>query len=487
MQDNTEQPFVRAPLLLAVVCAVMTAAAGLASDTTTPSPVLEGDAQFISASAPDHVAQQDMPRPEPCVKPALSTDVAATEDTALREKTTLEAILSMAARNNPIVSAANHRWQAATHRRAQVLALPDPKIEARYFTQRVDDKWMLMLSQEVPYPGKLILGGKVANKEAEAARLRYEATVRDALSDAKESFFELYYIDRAQHVTEEIKKLYDRYAALAVGGKEPGVTKLPETFRAESQRAQLANDLILLKEIRASETERLRATIGAPKRFALGTTEDVAEPTEISETIEKLQETAEKHNQELAAAGVEVERAKYQSQLARRAPIPDLMVGGFYEHMTMGNQVGVTAGISIPLWIPKYSAMAKEAAENEKAAAADQQAQELRIRADLAKAYFSLTNSSRLVRLYRDTLIPQARQALQSAETLYRNNTASLTSVLETTATVHNFELARLRATADFYANVARIERVLGTAFQLQPAGGQGRPPYPAIEKEATK
>src|SRR5208283_5336205 len=81
-----------------------------------------------------------------------------------------------------------------------------------------------------------------------------------------------------------------------------------------------------------------------------------------------------------------------------------------------------------------------------------------------------LTNSSRLVRLYRDTLIPQARQALQAAEELYRNDKANLASVLETTATVNNFELARLRASADYFQNDARIERVLGVPFTLGPA-----------------
>jgi outer membrane protein TolC len=106
----------------------------------------------------------------------------------------------------------------------------------------------------------------------------------------------------------------------------------------------------------------------------------------------------------------------------------------------------------------------------EHAAHATREQTGLQLRADLAKAYFSLSNSSRLVRLYRDTLIPQARQALQSAEELHRKGEMNLSGLLETTATVHNFELARLRATADYYQNVARIERLLGTAFELQPA-----------------
>jgi cobalt-zinc-cadmium efflux system outer membrane protein len=261
--------------------------------------------------------------------------------------------------------------------------------------------------------------------------------------------------------------------------------KLPETFRAESQRAQLGYDLVLLKEMRTAEAERLRSTAGLPRNLELGPTEDVAEPGPLGEALEKLQEIAAAHNQELAAAGVEVERAQLQTKLARRAPIPDLMVGAGYMKpgpapMDAGSmKSGVTAsfGVSVPIWFGKYRAMAREAQEMEAAAVSEAEAQRLQLRADLAKAYFSLNNSSRLVRLYRETLLPQARQALQSAEELYRRGAANLAGVLETTATVHNFELARLRATADFYQNVARLEKLLGTAMDLRPAAGPQPPP----------
>jgi outer membrane protein TolC len=403
----------------------------------------------------------------------------------LAEKATLEAVLRLAGKNNPMVAAAMHRWLAATHQHAQAVSLPDPSAEATYFARRGMENYMLGLSQAIPLPGKLIIAGRIADKEAEAARLRYEAAVRDALSDAKEGYFELYYIDRAQKITEEIKGLYDRYAALAAGGKDPNGPKLPETFRAESQRAQLAYDLVLLREMRAAEAERLRAILGLPSQAGLGVTEDVAEPAELGEKLERLQEIALEHNQELAAAGVEVQRAGYAVQLAHRTPIPDLMVGANYTDevprirklMGIDNAVGVTAGISLPLWFPKYQARTKEAEELAQAAHSAEDASRLQVRADLAKAYFSLTNSSRLVRLYKDTLIPQARQALQSAEELYRNDKANLAAVLETTATVHNFELARLRATADYFQNVARIERVLGVPFKLGPPESAGLQP----------
>ncbi len=412
--------------------------------------------------------------------------------------TNLGDVLKATAERSPKVEAARRRYEASTHKYAQAVSLPDPMLQWKYFVRNVEtrtgpQKWALGLSQRVPYPGKLIIAGRIANRQAEAAYLRYLASMRNALAEAKEIYFELYYIDRAQGVTREVQKLYERYAALAAGDQKDGGTKLPETFRAESQRAQLGYDLVLLKEMRLAEAERLKAVMGADAHIEIGRTQDVGVPPPLQTPLDKLRDIALAHNQELAAAGVEVQRARYQAKYARRAPIPDLTIGAQYiktgqpvralRNTDDGGKdpIVLGVGVSIPLWFPKYRAMAKEAEEMEQAALSDKKAVWLGLRADLARAYFSLSNASRLVRLYRETLLPQSRQALQSAEELYRKGQANLASILETTATYHNFELARLRAVADFYRDVARIERLLGTSLDLRPARAN------SVEKGASK
>jgi outer membrane protein TolC len=136
--------------------------------------------------------------------------------------------------------------------------------------------------------------------------------------------------------------------------------------------------------------------------------------------------------------------------------------------------IRLDVGLTLPIWGTKNRAAIGEARDLETAARAELGSRALAVQSGLARAYFALANSARLVRLYRDTLIPQSRQALQSAEALHRGGAATLAAVLETTATFHNFELARVRATADYYQNVARIERLIGTALPFEPAPATG-------------
>ncbi|MBI4860520.1 MAG: TolC family protein [Candidatus Riflebacteria bacterium] len=438
----------------------------------------------LTALAPTPAAGDD---------PGTSKSVPVQSPTDLRSiglTVKLDEVVRLVALRNPTVLAGAARWSGSREKRAQVTSLPDPRIEWMSFTRQMmpeNERWGLSLSQSFPVPAKLSLAGRVADRESRQARLRYEMALRNALSEAKEAFFELYYIDRARRVTGEVLALYERYASLAVGGDEAGQPRLPETFRAESQKAQLAHDLILLTEMRRAEVERLRGLLGAPEGTPIGATSDVVEPTGDLPPLEHLQSLSLKYNQELASSGVEVDKARDQVRLARLAPLPELMIGtrymgtggkGFPEGDPTSDPVVVTAEITLPIWYGKYRAMAREARQNETAARFDQEAQKLQVRTDLARAYFTLSNASRLVRLYGRTLLPQARQALGSAESLYRNGATSMFALIEVASTVHNFELARLRALADLYQNVARIERIVGTAIELAPAqpDAPGRP-----------
>ncbi len=391
----------------------------------------------------------------------------------------LGVIVARAAKENPEAKSAWHRWQAMAQKHPQEVSLPDPQIEGMIFDPKQDDRWMAGIKQDIPWPGKLILAGQIADEETRIEALGYLAAVRDAIGDAKETFFELYYIDRAEEITGEIEKLYERYAALAAGAGDMGQTKLPELFRAEAQRAQLGYDLIFLREMRQTEEARLRAILGEENPTPLGRTLDVTDPTTATANLRELTRLAETNNQELAQARRTVVKAKTERRLARQAPFPDFMIGVNYTDMVdksdmpVTNPVGFAVGMSVPLWPRKYRAKAEEAKQMEASAQSDEERERLKLRSDLAEAYFRLNNSFRLVRLYRDTLLPQARQAQQSAEELYGRHEANLAALLETLATVHNFELARLRATADFYQNTARVERLIGTAI---PASSEGKP-----------
>jgi len=126
------------------------------------------------------------------------------------------------------------------------------------------------------------------------------------------------------------------------------------------------------------------------------------------------------------------------------------------------NPISIGVGISIPWSSTKNRSQIQEAELNRAAAVENKRLMEELTLANLKKLYFRLENARRLVDLYEDSLIPQAEDAIEVAETWHQEGTKSIAGFLETQSVWLNFNLARLRAITDYQQNLARLERLIG-------------------------
>lgn len=390
----------------------------------------------------------------------------------------LDALLPVLLACNPSIRAAHARVVAATERYPQAIALPDPMVEATYFTRnamapdRGFPRYNLMFRQEVPFPTTLALRGRGAAKEAEAEGFRYEAAVRDAVTRLKEAHAERAYLAEAARVEEALRDVYRRYAEVARGGTDAGRTRLPESFRAEALLAQADYDLQVIREQRAVEDERLRALLDLPAGTRVGDPADAGLVLTVALDSDALVAQAEVHSQELRAARAESEAAEIGSRRARsEASAPTLFLGaGYMKNDDYDMATGatedssvVTLGLSIPVGNPGRRAAVAEADALASAARASEAAERLRVRAEVAQTAFRVRNAQRLAGLYDAALLPQAEAALLRSQEMVREGKESLASSLELAATWQGLRIARARAAADHAQAVAALERLLGT------------------------
>ena len=129
--------------------------------------------------------------------------------------------------------------------------------------------------------------------------------------------------------------------------------------------------------------------------------------------------------------------------------------------------IGVFVGINVPIWFDKNRARVSEAESNLKALEYEKKDLENRAFADINRIYFKIQNSSRLIRLYKESLIPQALQSLDIAETWYKQNKGSFAGLLEARSTWLNFQLAYRRGLADYFQHIARMEKLIGVNLEI--------------------
>lgn len=406
-----------------------------------------------------------------------STEILPQSTTvALATSIDLPTLIRLAVERNPKLKAIRANWQATIERYPQVTALPNPMLMYSYFVRSVEtrvgpQRHRIGFSQSFPYPGTLDAAGRVTLKTIEIQRVKYEQAVRDLIADLKLAYHELAYLQQARQITEQNQQLLDHILKIANTRYASNEATLNDVLKAQSQLVQLSYDLILLRELEEVEKGNLNALLSVPPATPLGSPAPIAY-TALDIPVADLERQALARRQELQIADLMIQKAAEAIELAKlktkpmfklelmtvetgEALMPDALDSG-------KNPISMGVGISIPWSSSKNRSQIQESELNRSAAVENKRLMEDLMLANLKKVYFRLENARRLVDLYENSLIPQAEQAMEVAETWHQEGTKSIAGFLETQSVWLNFNLARLRATTDYQQNLARLERLIG-------------------------
>ena len=116
------------------------------------------------------------------------------------------------------------RFDVMRARIPQAKALDEPMLSVGYmgqphtFTLQTDDPSSgrtISISQDLPFPGKRSLRGKIASSEADAEWWAFEQTRRNVVAEVKEAYFDLYYLTKAIGVVTKTKTLLEQFTKIA--------------------------------------------------------------------------------------------------------------------------------------------------------------------------------------------------------------------------------------------------------------------------------
>jgi outer membrane protein TolC len=409
-------------------------------------------------------------------EPESAADGSAGQSTVAVEPLDLSTLFNTAFELSPRIAQARAQWQAADQTAPIVSAWPDPSLQFKWFPGTGSYEAELM--QMIPNPRESSLRGSLASNQAEIARLDYEKTVRDVLIDIKISYYELGYIARAEKIASINRDFLNQLVQESQAKYAEGSIGLSEMSAAESRAAQAEYEVGLLTERLFSEQANMRSLLGLSPGTVIGDAE-LPDAAPVDLDLNRLRELVKANSQELAIAGLTVDGATTNWNLAKAQNAPDFSVGLMYESMagsampagetdpTMAtssrdNNIAVTFGVTIPIWSGKNNARTAQAdAAAEASQAGLEQATNAAL-ADTDRLYWQIVNQQRLVELYRDTLIPQALQAADLAQTWFDSGEIAFSELIEDRLVVRNFQLAGARAEADYLNSLAQLERLIG-------------------------
>ena len=145
--------------------------------------------------------------------------------------------------------------------------------------------------------------------------------------------------------------------------------------------------------------------------------------------------------------------------------LPDFAVSFTSQRLTgeMPWMYGVDVMVKVPLfWQRKQRPMIAEAAAALESGRRMRENTIAMASSGIAEEYERATTSRQLMELYRDSVLPQARLALESSLASYEVGAVDFLSVLMNFSTLLNYEVSHEQQQAMYHQALARIEPLAG-------------------------
>lgn len=405
---------------------------------------------------------------------------AAADSPALR----LDDLIESARSQNPAIRAARADWLAEKKRVWIDSSLPDPMagydIMGSMTETRVGpQKNRFMVSQEVPFPIKLIERGKMAAREAEAAWFRLAAVERDAVNDLTKLYYELYWADASLATLEEVKGLLKSFEGAAQTQYSSLRGTQRDVAKAQAEVSLSLEKIFLLRREREVIAAKINAILDRDPMLAVGRAERPAKPV-LERPLVELINLAVKHRPEIKEMEALAAKSRHGQALAKLAYIPDLNVGFEYTRVGAGttdmppdmdgkDSWMFPIRINLPLWQNRIVPEILEARNRREAN--DARLVEMRntVFFQVKDAYHRYKNAMDIVLLYESAVIPQAKLALSADQAGYESGKADILNLLDSERVYLNAMLTEIQFFTEALKSHADLVRATGLDLETEP------------------
>lgn len=406
---------------------------------------------------------------------SLGALVAGAQEPAL----TLERLLADVRARNPVLRAATAGAAADRERIAQAAAWEDPVAGLEFQRDNTNrlttyDHAELSLTQKLPLSGNRERRQALAAASAGVSAAAIHSRELMLAAEARDAFFQLWRAREQLELTRETARLLAQAVDITRSRIQSGAGSVAALLMAETERLRLEERVIQLDREAADAAATLNTLRDLPPQAPVGdlaapAATDTAGPALPFATLEEAQAHALAHRPELAEAAARITEAERARELADRAgrPDPEFMLKA--RHMNTDSRIvkSYDTGIAISLpWFNdgKYRSGRREAERRREAADHDAAALRARTLAEVRDMWQRIDTARRNVALYRDQLLPLARQGAEVTRQGLVNGSVTIAELVvaqrsyvdaQTAFTVNRTDLYRYRAMLTTLAGAA--------------------------------
>jgi outer membrane protein, heavy metal efflux system len=392
---------------------------------------------------------------------------------------TLEEIEREALANNPEIRAAEGRVAVSKARTTTAGALDDPMFMYRNWGTPLEKPWdwnqsqhMFMYQQTLPGKGKRAARAEVASRQVAEVDAQVEVVRRDVGVRVRKAYYDLLRSADEHRIHNDQMDLSKQALQSATVKYTVGKVPQQDVLKAQITMTKLADHLVMLDQDEESARAELNALMGRDPGAPLEVVGQYGVARALPSLVE-LERIALENRPELKAIAATSGVAEAQLALARKAYTPDFTLAGGYMLMPEGsnfrNNYMAEVTVSLP-WLNKrkHDGEIKEAQAAAEVVRSEHNAQVNAAFLEIQQALIRARAAERSLKLYSDTLRPQAEAALKSASAAYQHDRTDFLNLIDSQNMLLDVETSYFKAAANLDQRIAELERATGAPI---PAG----------------
>jgi outer membrane protein TolC len=401
---------------------------------------------------------------------AGAADAPLTADEAVR----------LALADNPQVSAARAEYAAALRQIDQNYAPQDPQLtwaesnSQNGLNHPSSKSWSL--SESFQFPGKGWLQGDQAHRTAEIARLAYEGAVRDAGAAAQTAYYQALLDGALAETAAENASTLDRVLKVAQVAYAANQVSQSDLISAEFDLSQATQTYYASRVAEENDEAALNQAVGRDPREPLALA-DALTLQPMTSSMDALVEAALGSRQELLEAALSEKNSRVALNLARLEFLPDFTVGYAQTRYpapaaapvsgdSKDNSLSIGFNLPVFFWFRQRQDVEAARASLD-AARANRRSAELQTIGGVVSLYRTTRLAYDTAVLYRDSLVPLARQDFQVALIAYQSGKVDFTTLSGTLRRIYDARTSYLTAANQFLAGRVALQQAIGRAFPL--------------------
>ena len=398
-----------------------------------------------------------------------------------RTSISLREVTSAVLADNPAIQQALRKWEAAKQRVTQEGAWDDLRISGMSRVRRYVDippnafsDQMLSVAQAIPLTGKNRLRARIAAANAVSAFQEARREQLDMLAKTRASYFRLLNANTQLELNRKNLVSLRQIAEVSRSRYEVGKANAADALAGEVEASKLLeSEQDVLRNI-AAEQSQLNVLMNRDAFGPVGRPEELSIHS-LSIGIEQARALMLSNRPEIKIAQAKIDMEKSRLELSRRNWIPDPAVtvqGQRYNEAAQGvSELDAGISFTVPWLNPrKYSAGVREAKENLAAAEHGFDRTNAESLGALRDALQKVYTTKHHVDLFREKLVPQARQAFDANQFAYETGKASFLEWITAQRNLRDLEAMGQQHIADYYTALAELEAVVGADLKIFPS-----------------